>query len=248
MTKKLSSAILLIAVILLFPGSSFAMIRIPGPGGAPASGGGGGGPTLVAAGSGQTVLDAQTSATITVNTTGVDFMLSVADSAGITPSVDTGGTQGVTWGTNTIGPQTGVGGSGFTGSYIHTPTVSASYAVKWNLRFGHSAVLSFSGFSTGTYDTGKLVLNSNASASSISPGTLTPSTNGSIIVTDLYTGGSNVTIDAPSGFTIVSDLNSASSGRHVVAWKYQATAAAVTPTWSQTGSTFMGSTMIVFKP
>lgn len=87
-------------------------------------------------------------------------------------------------------------------------------------------------------------------AASLQPGSITPSQDNCLVVTGIAfgTGGNDVeSID--SGFTIASQAGDGSGNfRGAIAYKYQATAAAVNPTWSVgTGAPQMAVSIASFK-
>ena len=85
--------------------------------------------------------------------------------------------------------------------------------------------------------------NGNATSTSTNqPGSVTPTVNGSLIVTGLYSSASTHSIN--SGFTIYSDDNA----NFAAAYLIQGTAGAINPTWTLSGATSATSTIAVFNP
>jgi hypothetical protein len=87
-----------------------------------------------------------------------------------------------------------------------------------------------------------------AGATSLQPGSVTPSLDGSLVVAGIAPGaGTGITINA--GFSAVSaDVNSGVSVSGGAAYLIQTSAAAVNPTWSWTTSSEGAASIAVFKP
>lgn len=123
-------------------------------------------------------------------------------------------------------------------------SASSSHTFFNSGSFQSIGVLVFSGVNASPFDSENGA--SSGGASSIQPGSVTPSTDGCVIVTGLnnYTA-SAATIDSGfTGFSVV--ISSGLSGG--IAYLIQPTASPVNPTWSYTSPDVEAAVIAVFKP
>lgn len=107
--------------------------------------------------------------------------------------------------------------------------------------------LAFSGTRTSSDPLGQQN-GTTANASSVSPGSITPATNGEVVIAGLGGDGSN-TLSINSGFTIT-DQDPFVGGAHfggAAAYFVQSTAAAINPAWSASGAFNAAVTIASFK-
>jgi len=86
----------------------------------------------------------------------------------------------------------------------------------------------------------------SSSATSLSSGSVTPASNGELIVTGVETGGGGVTYSVDSGFTISNQGNGPVPGGS--AYLIQGTGAAVNPSWSWSPAAQAGVAIATFLP
>jgi hypothetical protein len=132
------------------------------------------------------------------------------------------------------------------------PTVGSGHTFQYT-GSGVYATISVEAWSGAHPTTPFDVENGNIGAvvSSLQPGSVTPSVNGSLLYTARAAGGASDTISIDSGFTIggTVDYNAGSGelgGSH--AYLVQTTAAAINPTWSSTSAATTQVAIAVFKP
>lgn len=77
--------------------------------------------------------------------------------------------------------------------------------------------------------------NNGGSASTIQPGSLSPSQDNDLLFTAVAAGGTTIT-SIDSGFSILDNVNAANSEPLAVAYKIQTTAGAENPTWTLAGT------------
>lgn len=134
--------------------------------------------------------------------------------------------------------------------YIKSPTVGAAHTfTATNGQFLSLHIMAFSGSDT-TAPLDQYNSAGVSSASSVQPGSVTPTTDGQLLITGLTSGetsGSIMSID--SGFSIVDWFTFSSGSWFATASAYavQATAAAINPTWSWTGSSYAATAIASFK-
>jgi hypothetical protein len=123
-------------------------------------------------------------------------------------------------------------------AWINNPSTSATHTFSYvdgSTAFPAIAILSFSGTFGGVE---KCTGSANTSATSIAPGSLTPSLANALIITG-YTEntGTSATWSITGGFTIA-DQHDGTGGRAAIGSAYliQTTATASNPTWSKSGS------------
>jgi hypothetical protein len=196
--------------------------------------------TLLASGS----QGAETSASVSIDTTGADLIVAVCTSYGNSPPATLTDSNGNTWATAVdLAP----GGSYLIGYilYAHKPVVGANHTFTWDvtggaLLYGTLEVLAFSGSSlTDPVLDQTNSLYSTSSATS-QPGAILPSQNNSLIITgssqspDNSSALTSLAIDAPY---IVVESQPYNPGNYFgggAAYQFQATAASTNPTWSWT--------------
>lgn len=122
----------------------------------------------------------------------------------------------------------------------HTVTITPSSAFNAGTSF-----LAFAGCHASPYDQESGATSS--SATSLAPGSLTPSVDGCAVVTNFhsYTAGS---LSIPSGYTGETRTFSGGALSGGYGYKIQTTAAAENPSWSWSGSNACSATLAVFKP
>jgi hypothetical protein len=93
------------------------------------------------------------------------------------------------------------------------------------------------------------VVKSNASSTTVSPGSITPTLNDSLLVTGLSISGAGTPISIDSSFTETNELDFSSGNYYggAMAYKIQTTGSAETPTWTRTNSNPMASVMVSFR-
>lgn len=230
-------------------------IPFPGPGGvAP---GGGGGPLVANAAVRKTSLG--TATTAAMDTTGAKILIATLGTYGgdITAAVITD-SKSNTWtavancaGADTLN-NTGLWyavnptvGTGHTVSATYTGAINESTAFFLSL-----AVAAFSGVATSS----PLGQNScgNSTGGTVQPGSITPGSNGQLIITSATNVYAIETWSINSGFTITDQVQSDPGLDAGVALAYylQPTAAAINPTWTGSGgsSTSRASAIASFKP
>lgn len=184
-----------------------------------------------------------------INTTGCDFLVVAVIDYAVSPAAVLTDSKGNTW----------LGLTAYTAGGA-VGRVKLYYAVNPTVGSGHTFTLTgttiaatvivqgFSGVAlTSPFDTGK-DSGSSATATSIQPGSLTPSENNTLVVTGMaYQDTTVLTVN--SGFTITDQITY-TGGDHFgggLAHLIQTIAAAVNPTWSWTNSVAASAAMAVFK-
>ncbi|HEY8746091.1 MAG TPA: hypothetical protein VIU62_23620 [Chloroflexota bacterium] len=183
-----------------------------------------------------------------IDTTGANLLvLALVDYNGTATFSDS---KGNTWTARTMYGTTFTAGGTLTIYYAknpsvgtaHTITVSATGAYPSITVQAHSSI-----DTTAPYD-----VENGAAASavtSIQPGSITPGSNGELIISALGIGGVTTGTAIDSSFTIT-DTNPNSAGADIggsLAYLYQGTAAAVNPTWSWTSAFDMRASIASFK-
>lgn len=134
--------------------------------------------------------------------------------------------------------------------YAASPTVGAGHTFTVaGSQFDSVAVQAWSGANAAPLDVQNGAVNTGA-ATSIAPGSITPTNNNSLIITaGNSTTGSSGTYAIDSGFTITENQMQGSGHEGLgLAYLKQNTLAAVNPTWSWTGATDCAAVIAVFKP
>lgn len=128
--------------------------------------------------------------------------------------------------------------------YCATPTVGTSHTFSGTGGYCSIFVSAWAGSATS----GVLGFHSegNATGTTVQPGSLTPTNNGSLIITVLSDNNST-TATISSGLTILDQNISTSFEGKADAYLIQSTAAAINPTWT-TGSDTLACAMAVFNP
>lgn len=123
-------------------------------------------------------------------------------------------------------------------TYTRSPTDFSSVAVEGFSNVSMTApAAQFSSFGSAT------------TATSVQPGSITPATNGQVVVSNLFAPSSTVSIAVDSGFTITnSNVNISNMTGYGMAYLVQGVAAAVNPTWSWTTAGVRGSDILSFLP
>lgn len=159
-----------------------------------------------------------------------------------TPILDTG-----TWQSSTNFVS---GGVNVAIKYLPSPTQSAALTVTMSGGYETSLLIqSWSGTETSTVLDGS-ILGAAAIASTIQPGSVTPSADGYLIISGLAVSSqptAAMTVD--SGFTIADQRYAGGAEYGAAAYLIQGTAAAINPTWSPeaTGSVDVAVAIAVFK-
>jgi len=130
--------------------------------------------------------------------------------------------------------------------YVSVPTVGSGHTFTAASLVGNLQVEAWSGAaSSSPFDVQNATV---GTATTVQPGSITPSQNNSLIVTGV--GAQNTqTFSINSSFTISDQWGG--SGNAVpgaMAYFVQSTAAAINPTWTETGSGVMTATIAAFKP
>lgn len=183
-----------------------------------------------------------------LDTTGATLLIAVVTYAGTVSVTDSNGN---TWTALTAYSNTGVTSQIY---YVNsnTPTVGASHTFTLNGTgiAGAINVLAFSGTDATPYD-GQQNGSNSASASSIQPGSVTPTANNYLIVTGFSGGntfGGSATINLSYTITNQKALTGGTNYGTAAAYLIQGTAAASNPTWTL-GSTVsnIASSIAVFQ-
>lgn len=130
--------------------------------------------------------------------------------------------------------------------YCVNPTVGASHTFSSTADYCSISLVGVTGNNATPYDTESG--NNSTSASTLQPGSITPSVNGCLLVTGLTVGNSSAgSID--SGFTLGPSTSVNAAIGSSFAYKIQSTAAAINPTWSNgAGASPMIVDIAAFKP
>ena len=177
--------------------------------------------------------------TSAINTTGANLIVFSSASTNVTPIVSD--SKGNTYTALT---------SRFLSSvyqriiYVYNPIVGSghSFTITGTSLNSAVSVYAFSGISgySGVEN------GASGSTSPLSTGSVTPSTNGSLIFTGMSSNGAVVSA-APSGFTGFVHIPSSGSNRQVAsAYLIQTTAAAINPQWAWTGTVNVAVAIAVF--
>lgn len=152
---------------------------------------------------------------------------------------------------NAVRELLGGGGADCKIDYAEGATVGGSHTLTYSESGSYPAIhhLCFSGvLASGSLDTTSAMALS--SATSVQPGSVTPSEDGCLLVCTLCVNGSISGLSIDSGFTIA-ESTAFSTGNNMggyTAYLVQATAAAINPQWSWTTSRDGSVAMAVFKP
>lgn len=125
-------------------------------------------------------------------------------------------------------------------SYAWNPTVGSghTFTISGGLNFISAEVASFSGIKTSADPLDHTNTGRAGSVGSVQPGSITPSTDLSLVIAGLATSGAvGFTASIDSGFSITDQLP-LSSGEYygsALAWLGQVAAAAINPTWTESG-------------
>ena len=180
-----------------------------------------------------------------IDTSGADFIvLAAAYLQGVTMTISDSKS-------NTWTPRTQValtGDSAIRLYYVQGGTVGTghTFTASGTGSFPSLAALALSGSVASPFDLENGA--QNASASSIQPGSITPSENNEILITAISLNNNFVTASINGGFTI-SDQANATANAYGLAMAYliQTTAAAANPTWSWTNTIGVATTQASFK-
>lgn len=132
--------------------------------------------------------------------------------------------------------------------YCASPTTNAShtFSVSGTSIFPTIAVVAVSGAAASPFDL-ENGATSSVDATSVQPGSITPSEDGCLVVTGVSTNGTSHSID--SGYTTQAQNYQASVRMGGgLAFLIQSTAAATNPTWSWTTASDRAATIASFKP
>lgn len=131
--------------------------------------------------------------------------------------------------------------------YCQAPTVGTGHTFTIpfvGVSYPAIAVVAFSGSVASPFDAQN---GSNAAASTVQPGTITPALNNELVIASLgLKNGAAPSIDG--GFTITDSATTGANNWGVaLAYLVQTTAAAANPTWTSTGSNGLATTIASFK-
>jgi len=183
-----------------------------------------------------------------VDTTGATLLiLTVGWYDGTTADVTVSDSKGNTWTPLTKKSDTGLSTRMW---YCDSPTVGSAhtFTVSGSGTYSAVSVSAWSGSTTGAYGTENSAY--SAVANSLAAGSVTPAVDGSLVVTACSFAATG-TFSIGSGFTITNqqNYNGATNEGHAQAYLIQGTAAAINPTWSQTGGATQIETVIAtFAP
>jgi hypothetical protein len=194
-------------------------------------GGGGGGWSLIGTGVNAASTNGTSVTTPSYNTTGATFIVIVEAAGGSFTPTDS---KGNTW-TKAVNSAS-FGGEQSSIWYCASPSTDSSqtFSISTVNSFAALAVYAFTGGAGGVLDKTNSGFN-NGSATTVQPGSITPTTNGQLIICALaYKVGSSATINSGFSTPLISAF---ASGQHyggAAAFLIQATAAAINPTWTTT--------------
>lgn len=181
-----------------------------------------------------------------IDTLAADFLVAVmiSNSVGAVPT----DSEGNTWNALTAYDATATSDIQI---YWATPgaKVSATHTFSGVTSFGYLAVYAFSGVAqSSVFD---VEAGGNfTSGTSAQPGSVTPDTNGSLLVAGFSQDGAVTSVSVNSGFTKREDVpfTGGSNYGHTSATLIQASAAAINPTFSWTSNTAGNIAIAVFRP
>jgi hypothetical protein len=194
--------------------------------------------------------------TSAIDTTGADLLVVCASQfSGSTPGA-VSDSKGNTW--TGLTAQSGAGGTANAYArmfYVQGGTVGAGHTFTYSGGFSSFAVLAFSGSAASPFDVENGAVDPLFHGG-FSPGSVTPSQNGSLIVTGTgpVDGGTTPYFVTGAPFTVTDYVGfgfSSPDGQEGVggAYMFQTTAATVTPTWNwTTGALKSAAVIAVFKP
>lgn len=172
-----------------------------------------------------------------IDTTGANFLVMVLSSfgqAGNTPS----DSYGNTW---IQGPTSGNGTCGIW--YVENATVGIAHTFTSpsGTAFDALVVQAWSGVVASSS------IDGSASAAGLSPGSMTPSQNGDLLITG-YGGAGNAPFSVDSSYTLGDTIDNAAGNNLACALAYQiqSVAGPISPTWTPTGSGFDGTVQAAF--
>lgn len=214
--------------------------------------GGGGGIALIAH-TGSASGDTSSVTTSAINTTGANFLVVAVSNFASASAATVTDSKGNTWTplTTQVTPS-----SQRMLLYYSVPTSAGAghtFTATGTVDFPAICVQAFSVVNTSPFESESGdKTDSSTTHTSLQPGSLTPSMNGSLIITGLASFPASFppppqSID--SGFTITDDIPSANAVNFGCALAYliQGTAGAVNPTWT-TAPSSLAAAMAVFKP
>jgi len=185
-----------------------------------------------------------------INTTGANLLVVVVSQYGNIAEGTLSDSKGNTWTGLTL--KTGPGTVALSRIHYCVPSSVGSghtftYSSASNM-FGEIAVMAWSGAAASPFD----VENggSTGSGTSLQPGSVTPSLNGSLLVAGVSITDGSSSYSIGSGFTVIANVPFSASVNEglLAAYLVQGTAAAINPTFSWTGSAEAAATIAVFKP
>lgn len=204
----------------------------------------GGGPTLITNGKGPG--DSSSSTTPSLNTTGANFIVIAVNSYGPGGAVTVTDSKSNTW---TALTQQVAGESKSRLYYCYAPTVGTGHTFNatGGSFYGSIYVQAWAGMAASTFD----VENGNASASSAStlqPGSVTPSQANELIITALAFNDNSAGIIAVNSSFAITDTVAFSFTGGSMAWLIVSSTSAVNPTWNTTNNcTNRAATIATFK-
>lgn len=235
-----------LALLLTFSQcNSWAIVRIPGPGGATA--GGGGGPTQI--GSTQCASGLGGGTTSGFDTSTAKLYVIIV-SAALDPLGTITSSPSQTWNPLTI--QSNAGANIQRLFYVSNPTTNSSQTVSTSAT---AATICFEAWDTVTQiDTGTPNPTENGASSGLSSvttiqtGSITPSANSNLVISGLSFAASG-TVSVNSSLTIGNQVDFQGGDHYggAIAHLVQNPAAAINPTWTATSST-LNATIAAFKP
>ncbi len=179
--------------------------------------------------------------TSAVNTTGANLIvILIAGGSDITPSDN----KGNTYTGLTIHSQ---GGDDSRLWYCYNPTVGTGHTFHQQWSYECIFAAAFSGVAASPFDQENG--SNTAGATSLQPGSITPSEDNCLIVTGLMAGNSNSNHAVNDGFTITNSINGVNGVNYggAMAYLIQTTATAANPTHSWTSSVVAALSIASFK-
>lgn len=183
-----------------------------------------------------------TATTAAIDTTGANLIvLAVNRAVGVTPTDSK---------SNTWTSLTSRGTDPFTTIwYVFNPTVGTghTFAVSVGNSYPSIFVSAWSGAVTSPFDAENGA--SSASASTLQPGSITPSENNELVITVVGSTVEGTTYSINGGFTITNQVDGADSLAYggAMAYLIQTTAAAANPTWTLSGVRSCSAAIACFK-
>lgn len=132
--------------------------------------------------------------------------------------------------------------------YCENPTVGTGHTFSTTSHFCGLTVLGVTGEDTTSYDVSNGAFGFQGGGSTFQPGSVTPSQNGSLIVTSVYQAAGLPAPTIPSGYTTIAVWAVGTAFPGGCGYKIQTTAAAENPSWGVNAGGNCAANIAVFKP